>query len=242
MSTASKWTAFVMVFSVLTVPPATVFANSWCTESPVITRAEIDYSKMTMVVYGSDFGDRKPMVKLGNTQLVVLNWRQGQIAAQLPLDIVPGSYGLTVFCTFRHQNKMLEASLSVAIGAEGPQGDPGPPGPMGLTGPPGPQGPVGPIGPEGPQGPAGPGGTGGSFDPAKLHSVTCTNRTSCGCPSGEVLISGGAKCPTEGGVTPFLVRSEPSTPTAILWQAVCGGVNGPYNVAPSSITIICLSP
>jgi hypothetical protein len=62
-------------------------------------------------VFGSDFGNRTPILKLGDTQLVVLNWRTGQIAAQLPSDIAPGSYNLTLFSTFHHHNKMLEASL-----------------------------------------------------------------------------------------------------------------------------------
>ena len=350
MSTTSKWIAVIMTFSALTVFPAAVFAESHWQASPVITHTEVDYSTMIIYVFGSDFGNRTPILKLGDTQLVVLNWRAGQIAAQLPLDIAPGSYNLTLFSTFHHHNKMLEASLSVAIGNEGLQREPGPQGPMGLTGPAGPQGPAGPAGPigltgaagaqgptgisgavgsigpqgpqgligltgpagpqgaagpagpvgpigpqgligltgpvgpqgaagppgpiglmgaagaqgavgppgpvgpigltgpagpQGPEGPQGPAGTGGSVDPTKFHSVKCANRTSCSCPAGEVLISGGAQCPQEGGVTPFLLWSNPApTPTAILWQASCGGldtVNGGIIQGLPSITIICLS-
>lgn len=277
---SNKWIAFIMVLSALTVTPATVFAE-YDRPAPVITHTAVDYSSMTIYVYGSDFGTRKPIVKLGDTQLVPLSWHPEWITAQLPSDIVPGSYSLTLFCTFRHHHKMIEASLSVAIGAEGPQGEPGSQGPAGLTGPAGPQGPagppgpiglagavgaqgpagapgpvgpigpqgpqglIGPTGPAGPQGPAGPTGTGGSVDPTKFHSVKCTNRTSCGCPAGEVLISGGAQCPLEGS-TPSLVSSYPApTPTATLWLASCGGfdnVNGGFIMgSPSNITIICLS-
>jgi len=294
MGATSKWMAFVMVLSALTVTPATVFAGSGPTdlpnpnymESPVITYTEINYSNMILYVYGSDFGNKKPIVKLGDIQLLVLNWGRGQITAQLPLDVAPGSYSLTLFCNFRHHNKMLEASLSVAIGAEGPQGDPGPQGPMGLAGPAGPQGPAGqmgpqgpagqigpqgpagqgpqgpagqmgpqgpqgpigltgPAGPEGPVGPQGPAGTGGSVDPTKFHPIVCYNQTSCSCPYGEVLISGGATCPSEGS-TPFLLKSTPDL-LGTKWKASCGGVdtiNGGVIMGgiPSNITIICLKP
>jgi hypothetical protein len=246
-----KWLAFIMVLLALTVTPATVFAQ-YDRPSPVITHTEIDYSTMTIYVYGSDFGTRKPILKLGDIQLVVLNWRAGQIAAQLPSDLAPGSYSLTLFSTFHHHNKMLEASLSVAIGGEGLQGEPGPQGPMGLTGPAGPQGPAGPPGPigltgaAGAQGPAGPAGTGGSNDPTKFHSVICSKQSYCSCPAGQILVSGGAQCPLEGS-TPFLLSSYPAPATPPnMWIASCGGFNsadGSFNTGlPSSIFIICLSP
>ena len=283
MSMTSKWIAFMMVVLALTVTPAIVFAQH-DGESPAITYTTIDYSTMILYVHGSDFGTRKPIVKLGDTQLAVLSWHPEKIAAQIPSNIVQGSYSLTLFCTFRHHHKMIEASLSVAVGAEGPQGEPGPQGPMGLTGPTGPQGligltgpagpqgpagtpgpigltgpagaqglagPTGPIGPQGPigltgpaglQGPAGPASTGASFDPTKLHIIRCGGQSSCSCPSGETLISGGAQCPLEGS-TPFLLSSYPAPATKpTSWIASCGGPNNPFGTYPSSIFIICLSP
>ena len=165
MRTTGKWIALVMVLSALTVIPATVSADSDHPGTPVIAHTEVDYSSMILYVYGSDFGNRKPIIKLGNTQLVVLNWQSGQVAAQLPLDIAPGSYNLSLFSIFHHHNRMFETSLSVAIGVEGPQGEPGPQGPMGLTGPAGPAGPQGPIGFTGPAGPAGPQGPTGPTGP-----------------------------------------------------------------------------
>jgi len=273
MSMIGKRIALVIVLSALTVIPATVFAKSdWVepsvfTHTPVITHTEVDYTTMAICVYGSDFGTKKPILKLGEDQLVLLSWAPGKIVAQLPLDIVPGSYKLTLFSLFHHHHNYLEASLSVTIGAEGPPGEPGPQGPAGLTGPPGqqgavgPQGPVGPIGPqgttglagppgpegpEGPQGPPGPAGTGGSLDRSKFHSVKCTIRTYCSCPPGEILISGGAQCPVEGK-TPFLLSSYPAPGSPVtMWMASCGGVNSDTHALvtglPSSITIICLSP
>ncbi len=289
MSMFIKRVALILALSALTVAPVTVFAESDGQEAlfsmhrPSITHTNIDYNTMTLYVYGSDFGTRKPILKLGDTQLVLLSWRSGEIAAQLPTDIVPGSYSLALFATFHHFNKMLDASLCVTIGAEGPPGDPGPPGPTGPTGPAGPQGPVGPQGPiglagpsgpqgpagtqgpagpigpqgptgltgpagpqgpEGPQGPAGPQGKDGSIDPSKFHSVKCPNQYYCSCPTGEILISGGAKCPSEGS-TPFLLYSYPSVSGAVtMWLAYCGGLDITYGGlsmgSPASISLICL--
>ncbi len=162
-----KWIASIIVLSTLTMAPARGVSQNF-RESPVITHAEIDYSTMTIYVYGSDFGTRKPIMKLGDTQLVLLSWQPDWVSAQLPSDIVPGSYNLTLFCTSRHHHRTTEASLSVAIEGDSQQGGPGAPGPMGLTGPAGPQGPAGPAGPIGLTGPAGPQGPAGLQGPIGL--------------------------------------------------------------------------
>lgn len=249
---SNKWIAFIMVLLALAVTPTTVFAEH-DRPAPVITHTAIDYSTMTIYVYGSDFGTRKPVMKLGDTQLALLSWHPEWVTAQLPSDILPGSYSLTLFCTHRHHHNMTEASLSVAIGFEGPQGEPGPQGPagqigpqgsqgpIGLTGPAGLQGPAGPQGPVGPQGPAGPAGAGGSFDPTKLHAVRCTYQDKCSCPTGEALISGGAQCP-ENSDNGFLVYSYPFGST---WYASCGGYdsNGVLSKwLPDKMYLICLKP
>jgi hypothetical protein len=277
MSMIGKWIALVIVLSALTVIPGTVFAESdgvappVFRHTPVITHTEVDYSAMTIYVYGSDFGTKKPIVTLGDDQLVLLKWDPGEIVAQLPSDIPAGSYKLTLFSLFSHHHKYLEASLSVTIGAEGPPGEPGPQGPVGLTGPPGPQGPtgltgpqgpVGPIGPQGPQGPTGltgpqgpegpegppgPAGTGGSLDSSKFRSYKCTSAIKCSCPTtGEILISGGAWC-SQTGATPFLLYSSPSPGSPPkTWEAACAGSNnltgGVTAGVPFSIYIICLAP
>src|SRR3972149_3564023 len=119
---SNKWIAFIMVLSAFTVTPATVFAE-YDRPAPVITHTAIDYSTMTIYVYGSDFGTRKPVMKLGDTQLVLLSWPPEWVSAQLPSDIVPGSYNLTLVCTSRHHHRMTEASLSVAIEVDSQQGE-----------------------------------------------------------------------------------------------------------------------
>jgi hypothetical protein len=272
MSMIGKWMALLMVLSALTVIPGTVSAESdgvvesVFTHTPVITQTEVDYSTMTLSVYGSNFGAKKPIVRLGDEQLVLLSWNPGEVVAQLPMEIAPGSYNLTLFSTFHRYHKNLEASLSVTIGAEGPPGEPGPQGPMGLTGPAGPQGPVGPqgplgaIGPQGPtgltgppgpegpvgpQGPPGPAGTGGSLNQSNFHYIKCTNRTNCSCPDSEILISGGAQC-SQAGSAPLLLFSYFSPGSPNMWVATCGGFNtvsgGLTMGLPLSITITCLVP
>ena len=99
----NRWITFIMVLSALALTPATGFAQ-YNSDSPVITHTEIDYSTLTIYVYGNDFGTGKPIIKLGDVQLVVLSWHPKLVTAQLPSDIVQGSYNLTLFCTFRHHH------------------------------------------------------------------------------------------------------------------------------------------
>jgi hypothetical protein len=221
---------------------------------------------MTLSVYGGDFGNRKPVVKLGDTELDVLSWHPAEVLAQLPLNIAPGSYRLTLHGNMHH-HKFPDASFSVTIGAEGPPGEPGPQGPTGpagSTGPQGPEGPQGPVGatgsqgpqgpagpagpqgPEGPQGPAGPPAKGGSIDSSKLYIFRCSNRATCSCPTGETLISGGAQCSSTEGSYPLLLYSYPANILGVpTWQAQCGGFDSGgmlRSERPSSISIVCLKP
>lgn len=292
--------ALMVVFSVLTIFPATVFAQIELLGLPAITGAEVDYSSMTIYVHGDNFGSRMPVVMLGNAHLALQSWNDREIVAYLPSGVTVGSYRLAVLCPF-FGRLPLEASLSVTLGAEGPQGEPGPQGPAGpagpqgptgpegptgLTGPAGPQGPIGitgpvgpqgaigltgpagaqgaigptgpigpqgpigltgPEGPQGPQGPQGPSGASTPIDASRFHSLRCSGRSSCSCPAGDILISGGAQCPLEGYISPFILYSFPyPTPTAATWLASCGGfdaISGEFNMAsPSSIYIVCLTP
>jgi hypothetical protein len=264
---------------------------------PVITEAVADYSDMLLYIYGSNFGAKEPIVRLGDSQLALHSWTPREIVAKIPLDIVAGSYLLTVSRLFYRQG--LEGSFIVSLtsqtlqgpaGPEGPPGAAGPAGPMGLTGPTGPAGPqgpqgaigltgpagsMGPVGPQGPQGaigltgpagstgpvgpqgpigltgpagPEGPPGAGGAgqMDPSSFRLFQCAGRISCKCPDGQILISGGAKCPTEGFAAPFLMYSYPlSTSAGIMWLASCGGIDsmtgGVLSSAPSYINLICFA-
>ncbi len=170
-----------------------------------------------------------------------------RLRRRFPRISVPAVTGSSFFCPTRYR-QMLVASLSVTIGGDGSQGPAGPAGPQGPEGPQGPQGPGGPAGPPGAagaQGPAGPPGKDGTVDLSKFRFIQCTNQSYCTCPTGWVLISGGARCPTEGNLTPFLRYSHSSgTPVANVWFASCGGtdsITGEFSPAnPSSISLICL--
>lgn len=113
-------------------------------------------------------------------------------------------------------------------GLQGPAGAQGPAGPVGQTGATGPAGPPGPAGPEGRTGPRGPAGARGPAgppgtvtgaatvarpllttapDPAVGTALTATSS----CPSGEVLVSGGAKV---GAVPPANAGTGAANSTA----------------------------
>jgi hypothetical protein len=252
MRITGKWTLLLMVVA-LTVVPETVLSETWHSPGlPFITHTNVDYDTMTLHVYGRDFGTRKPIVWFGDAELELQSWDREEITASLPSDIGSGSYRLILFCPTRYR-QMLVASLSVTIGGDGSQGPAGPAGPQGPEGPQGPGGPAGPAGPPGAagaQGPAGPPGKDGTVGLSKFYSVMCTNQSYCTCQDGVrngVLISGGAKCPSEGSPPPSLLYSYPSgTPVANVWFASCGGTDstsGEFSTAtPSSIYVICLSP
>lgn len=122
----------------------------------------------------------------------------------------------------KKDGKFPDSVIPIQIETEGPQGPAGPPGAKGDTGPAGPPGPIGPSGssglpgsqgPQGPQGPAGPAGPGISG----FHIVSDQTDTNADspknlpvfCPTGERVISGGARVTGSGRVAltssvPFL--------------------------------------
>ena len=184
---------------------------------PVITKTNV--SSNSLLIYGQNFGTKMGTVRLGDTLLTVQTWSQQEIDAVLPSPTDPGSYLLVV--TLPTRPIPLIAALGVTLGGQGLQG------------------------PQGPQGPDGPQGKAGLIDPSKLHTVTCTAKYSCACPSSpssETLISGGAQCPSSESDNHLLASSYPSANT---WFASCGGYdsNGAFGTGfPSKIYIICLSP
>jgi hypothetical protein len=125
--------------------------------------------------------------------------------------------------------KLPDAVIPVQIEVEGPQGPPGPQGPKGDKGDPGPQGVQGLPGPQGNDGLPGPKGDTGPPGPglAGLHIVSATtdedNNDSkplgVACPSGEFVVSGGARvAPANGQVA--IVSSFPAlTSTVSGWSA-----------------------
>jgi len=157
--------------------------------------------------------------------------------------------------------------LQLMPGPEGPAGPVGPGGAPGLAGPPGPkgdrgdrrdpgpkgdrgdpgqsiQGQQGVQGPQGIQAPAGPDST---LDTSKLYLATCPSAAVCQCtdPSNDVLVTGGAQCPSspQGPEVTWLSESRPvlwGSPPQWGWKATCTEARG-YSV-PSAIWLICMRP
>lgn len=106
----------------------------------VIRKAQVDVSANRMTITGVNFGSSVPTVKLEGVKLTLVSHSPTQIVANLPSNIQPGTYLLTVS---RGNGNPKNDAFDVTIGATGAQGP---------AGAPGPQGPVGPAGTQGPQG------------------------------------------------------------------------------------------
>lgn len=139
--------------------------------APRIDGAQVSTTAMPyqLSVSGANFGAIAPQVTLDGLPLVLLNYTDTAIVAQVPSSMTPGTYALLVANGQNHQS----GGFDVTIGAVGPQGPTGPPGPngdtgatgsqgiQGIPGPTGPTGPPGASGSQGPQGATGPQGPGG---------------------------------------------------------------------------------
>ena len=100
---------------------------------------------------------------LAGTSLVVLSATETHVLAQLPSDLGPGSYLLSVA---RGPAAVQSDAFDLTIGTAGPPGPTGPRGEKGDTGPDGLPGPTGPEGPTGPRGLQGLTGATGAQGPA----------------------------------------------------------------------------
>jgi hypothetical protein len=101
-------------------------------------------------------------------------------------------------------------------------------GPSGTAGP---QGPAGPAGPAGPTGPAGPAGPPGSVGPTSVVSATAvttapdapagtTLQTNTSCPTGKVLLGGGAQVSAPGPADQNVTLRSSFPLNATTWQTV----------------------
>lgn len=128
-------------------------------DNAIVIEAEDALAADQLVVTGRNFDNGQTIqLTLGGTPLPVLEHTANVILAEIPADVLPGSYVLVVWSG---GGSVREDSMDVTIGAEGPVGSEGPEGPQGeqgVQGPVGPEGPHGDAGPQGPQGEAGPPG------------------------------------------------------------------------------------
>src|SRR6266567_6053743 len=151
-----------------------------------------------LTITGSHFGTGVPLVTLNGMPLLILNYTDTAVVAQLT-PLPPGSYTLVLTNGQTHQTGVSVATVG-AVGPPGPTGQTGPQGPMGL---PGPQGVPGSQGPPGVQGPM---GSTNAFvyareTPAALSGNTLIAELHLG--PGSYVVSGSATLSTGGPLASF---------------------------------------
>ncbi|AFL90474.1 IPT/TIG domain-containing protein,collagen triple helix repeat protein [Terriglobus roseus DSM 18391] len=171
---------FPRLLPVVVVAASAGVANAQPFLLPAITSVSENASGTQIVIAGFGFGNKPHGVTIGGTKLTVTAETSSSITAQLPVNIAPGSYLLTVV----GQNSFLPLFFAVTLGTQGVQGATGPAGLPGLPGPAGPAGvpgragltgatgPVGPAGATGLTGAAGPVGPAGAAGPIGLTGAT----------------------------------------------------------------------
>ncbi len=156
-------------------------AYAWDSSDPRgrldILRAEGDMASGILTIEGRNLkvASKYLRVRLGDRDVEVLSVEQSKIEAEIPNDLRPGSYLLTVSREHKHKNVREYEVFYVTLGgmgSPGPQGPVGPEGPQGEMGLPGPQGPQGETGPQGPMGPQGVPGAAGPAGPAGATGAT----------------------------------------------------------------------
>ena len=63
---------------------------------PVILSGVVHSSQHLIIISGWNFGSTRPTVKLGGQSLTLKSFSPGQIVADLPADIYPATYLLTI--------------------------------------------------------------------------------------------------------------------------------------------------
>src|SRR5690348_10714523 len=100
---------------------ATGFQLAHTSTAPKVFSTVVDYSTNQIQVAGLDFDPSgvAPSVTLGTTTLTLVSFSPGQITANLPAGLAPGTYRLTII------NSNSQATLfNVTLGAAGPMGPP----------------------------------------------------------------------------------------------------------------------
>ena len=107
----------------------------------------LDAAPCLLTLRGRNFGDDELQLRLGETDLFVLDHADDWALAELDCGLEAGDYLLAAWRGPSHADRDV---LSLTIGAVGPTGPQGPAGPVGPEGAMGPEGPLGPEGPPGP--------------------------------------------------------------------------------------------
>ena len=123
-------------------------------------------SPQLLIVTGQNFNNGGTVqLTLGGRPLNVVEQGDTRLVAEIPADVMPGSY---VLVAWSGNGSVRKDSMDITIGAEGPVG---PEGPQGEQGPQGIQGETGPQGIQGEDGPPGPAGAIGPAGPQGLQGV-----------------------------------------------------------------------
>jgi IPT/TIG domain len=165
--------------SFVALTPSISFAQQTPTAArPAIVSADANFQTNQITIIGSHFGNAQPYITLDGQAITVVTHTPTNVVVDLPSDITPGAYLLTL----KNESDNMAGSFDVTLGTVGPQG---PQGPQGPTGPQGLQGP------QGQQGPPGPGVVMGTF------GVSSTNlpgqsaiEIQTACNAGGEMISG----------------------------------------------------
>jgi IPT/TIG domain len=80
---------------------------------PMIASATVDADQRTLVVSGWHFGKRSAVVALGNHVLKVKSHSNSKLVVELPTDISPGSYRLTI--TVTEPSKLSSEPFSATV-------------------------------------------------------------------------------------------------------------------------------
>jgi hypothetical protein len=64
--------------------------------TPVILSTSVDFDDRVIVITGKEFGKTEPKVRLANHVLTVRSFTDARVVANLPADIPPATYRLTV--------------------------------------------------------------------------------------------------------------------------------------------------
>ena len=66
------------------------------TPTPLILSAEVDAMQYRLIISGTNFGSTPPLVKLGGQTLAVSGSSTNRVVVDLPADLRPASYLLTI--------------------------------------------------------------------------------------------------------------------------------------------------
>ena len=104
----------LLVFSLTSLANAGLAASiQHATRPPMITSVTVDADRRIMVVSGWHFGKRSAVVALGDRVLRVKSHSDNELVVELPTEVSPGSYRLTI--TVTEPSKLSSEPFSATV-------------------------------------------------------------------------------------------------------------------------------